>query len=147
MRIAAMLCSLVAAGPIVAAPPAPAGPQPGEVEVIAGGIGEDEQRAILAREKEFNLKLVLSLTQGNYVADADVVVSDARGVKVVERGATGPLVLVRLPAGEYSVSATRGGRTLTRRVKLVTGKLRTEYLRWPADPKEDLPVSRWLERE
>lgn len=145
--VIALLLSLTMGGIAAAAPPAPAGPQPGEVEVISGGIGEDEQRSILAREKEFNLKLVFSLTQGNYVADVEVVINDAKGVKIVERSATGPLLLARLPAGEYSVGATRGGRTVIRKVKLAAGKLRTEHLRWPADPKEDLPVSRWLEKE
>ena len=119
----------------------------GEVEVVAGGIGEAELAALAAREKEFNLKLVFSLIQGNYVADVDVTVSDARGAKVIERSANGPFLLARLPAGEYSATATRGGRTISRKFKVTAGRLRTEHLRWPADPEQDLPVSRWIDRE
>jgi hypothetical protein len=118
-----------------------------EIEVVAGGIGEAELAALAAREKEFNLKLVFSLVQGNYVADVDVTVSDAKGTKVIERSTDGPCLLARLPAGEYSVIATRGGRTISRKFKVAAGRLRTEHLRWPADPEQDLPVSRWIDRE
>jgi hypothetical protein len=141
--VAALLCAGASAGGAVAADAA--GPR--EVAVLAGGIGEDEQQALLAREKEFNLKLVFSLVQGNYVAEVDVVVSDAKGGRRVERAAVGPIFLARLPAGQYEVAATHGGRTVTRKVKLIEGRLRTEHLRWPADPAGDLPVSRWLEKE
>jgi hypothetical protein len=123
------------------------GARAGEIEVVAGGIGEAELAAITAREKEFNLKLVFSLVQGNYVADVDVTVSDAKGAKVIERSAVGPFVLARLPAGEYSATATRGGRTISRKFKVAAGRLRTEHLRWPADPGQDLPVSRWIDKE
>jgi hypothetical protein len=118
-----------------------------EIEVLAGGIGDAELAALAMREKDFNLKLVFSLVQGNYVADVDVVVSDAKGTKVIERSADGPFVLARLPAGEYSVTATRGGRTISRKFKIAAGRLRRENLRWPADPEQDLPISRWMDRE
>jgi hypothetical protein len=123
------------------------GSGPGEIAVLSGGIGEAEQEAILAREKEFNLKLVFSLVQGNYLADIAVVVANAGGTRVLERADTGPFLLARLPAGEYGVTATRGGRAITRQVRVADGRLRTEHLRWPADPAQDLPVSRWIERE
>ena len=119
----------------------------GEIEVVAGGVGDDELGALLAREKEFNLKLVFALVQGNYLADVDVTVSDAMGAKLLERSGQGPLVLARLPAGKYAVTATRGGRTVTRELAVAAGRLRTEYLRWPADPAGDLPVSRWIDKE
>jgi hypothetical protein len=59
---------------------------------VAVAGGEAELAALAAREKEFNLKLVFSLVQGNYVADVDVTVSDAKGAKVIERSANGPFL-------------------------------------------------------
>lgn len=117
----------------------------GEIAYLSGGIGETEQEQLRAREKEFNLKLVFSLVQGNYVADVDVVVSDAKGRKLVEHLAEGPFFMVKLPAGQYTVAATYEGKTVTRKVKVAAGGLRTEYLRWPAGP-DDTPVSRWTEK-
>ena len=50
----------------------------------------------------------------------------------------GPIVLVRLPNGEYTVDATYDGKTQTR--KLAAGeRMRTESLRWPSDPEKDFP--------
>ena len=139
---ALLACTLI--GPQVV--PARAA-QPGEVEVIAGGIGDSEQQALLAREKAFNLKLVFSLVQGNYVADVDLVITDAKGEKVIERWDDGPFVLARLPEGRYSVAATHAGRTVARNLTIVAGRQRTEHFRWPADPAVDLPVSRWIDKE
>lgn len=123
----------------------PAVQRAGDVTYISGGIGETEQERMIAREKEFNLELVFSLVQGNYVADVNVVVSDAKGGKVVEDFVRGPFFMARLPAGQFTVAATYEGKTVTRKVAVSEGKLRTEYLRWPAGP-EDTPVSRWTDK-
>ncbi|HXF67284.1 MAG TPA: carboxypeptidase regulatory-like domain-containing protein [Burkholderiales bacterium] len=143
--------SFVRAAALLAALAAPAagaqtGPERGgAIAHASGGIGVDEQERLLAREKEFNLKLVFSLVQGNYVADVAVKIADAKGRSLLEHLAPGPFFLARLPAGQYTVAATYEGRTLTRKVKLAEGRLRTEYLRWPANPETDSPVSRWLD--
>ena len=118
----------------------------GQVEVAGGGVGAAEEAALLAREKEFNLKLVFTLVEGNYVADVDVVVRDAKGETIVQRRDEGPLLLARLPEGMYTITAARPGKTIERKVKVVAGRLRTEYFRWPANLREDLPVSKWVEK-
>ena len=114
---------------------------------VSGGIGETEQGEFAGREKEFNLKLVFSLVEGNYVADVHVVVSDTKGGKLIEQVAGGPIFMARVPAGEYRIYSTYGGRTVNRKTRVVDNRLRTEYFRWPADPVNDLPVSRWRDRE
>jgi hypothetical protein len=118
----------------------------GQVAVAAGGVGEAEELALLAVERQFSLKLVFSLIEGNYLADVDVGVTDVRGKTLIERRGEGPFVLARLPAGEYSVTATHAGQTISRKLKVIGGRLRTEYFRWRADPEQDLPVSRWLDK-
>jgi len=137
---------------MAAAPPAPAAPvaptlkpaaAPGGLSYVSGGIGEAEQQELKAREGEFNLKLVFTLVEGNYVTDVSVVVS-AKGKRIIEHVAQGPFFMARLPAGEYTVSAAYEGRTVTRKVSVAEKRLRTEYLRWPANSKTDLPVSRWI---
>lgn len=107
-----------------------------DVSFVSGGIGLDSQERLKAREKEFNLKLVFTLTEGNYLSDVEVKLADTKGKTLVEHVADGPFFLAKLPAGSYEVSATYAGKTQTRKVKLGTG-LRTEYFRWPADPKTD----------
>ncbi|MOA55461.1 hypothetical protein D3C78_1792550 [compost metagenome] len=47
--------------------------------------------------------------QNQYTADVDVVVQKAPGQAVLTLDNAGPLVYVKLPAGKYSVIATRNG--------------------------------------
>ena len=142
----AIVCAFVSAGQALGADTAAAASQ--EVAILAGGIGDDEQQVLRAREKEFNLKLVFSLVQGNYLTDVDVVVVNEKGATILERLNTGPILLARLPAGEYNITVSHDGKAVSRKVRIATGRLRTEHVvRWPADPERDLPVSRWLDRE
>jgi hypothetical protein len=104
-------------------------------------VSAEERASIAAREAQYNVKLVFTLTEGNYLADVAVAIKDAAGSVVLATHALGPILLARLPRGEYTVDATHDGRTQTR--KLTAGdRLRTEYLRWPSDPKKDFPGPR-----
>jgi hypothetical protein len=116
------------------------------VSYVSGGIGADAIADLRAQEERYNLKLVFSLIEGNYVADVNVVLRSAAGTVLLEHLAEGPILLARLPAGRYSVTVTYQGNTQTRPFQL-GGKLHTEYFRWPSNPETDLPVSRWLEPE
>lgn len=111
------------------------------IEYLSGGVGIDAQDRINERARDFNLKLVFTLTEGNYIADVGVAVKDARGRTVVEDTADGPFFLAKLPAGQYTVAATYEGKTVTRKLQVGKG-LRTEYLRWPSNPDTDSPLPR-----
>jgi hypothetical protein len=112
------------------------------VNYTSGGIGIDSQERLNARAREFNLKLIFTLNEGNYIADVGVILSDAKGRKVVEHTADGPFFMARLPAGQYNVAATYEGKTVTRKISVGGGGLRTEYFRWPSNPATDVPLSR-----
>lgn len=112
----------------------------GAIPHVSGGIGEGEQQQLLARQREYNLKLVFTLNEGNYIADVNVAVKDKSGKTVLEDIAGGPFFLAKLPAGQYSVAATYDGKTVTRKVS-VGGGLHTEQFRWAANPQVDF-VSR-----
>jgi hypothetical protein len=111
------------------------------IEYLSGGVGINAQEAINARAQDFNLKLVFTLKEGNYIADVGVAVQDAKGRTIVEDTADGPFFLAKLPAGQYTVAATYEGRTVTRKLQVGKG-LRTEYLRWPSNPETDNPLPR-----
>jgi hypothetical protein len=110
------------------------------IEYVSGGVGEDALAQLNERAKDYNLKLVFTLNEGNYLADVDVAVKDSSGRTVVQDLAEGPIFMAKLPAGQYTVAATYEGRTTTRKLKV--GKaLRTEYLRWPSNPETDMPLA------
>ena len=113
---------------------------------LAGGVSAEERGLISAREAEYNVKLVFTLIEGNYLADVAVAIKNPAGAVVLATQSPGPILLARLPAGEYTVEAAYDGKTQTR--KLAAGKgMRTEYLRWPSDPQKDFPGPKSSERE
>ena len=92
-----------------------------------------------AREKSYNFKLVLTLEgSGSFVAGAKVTLAKASGDKLVEHVTDGPIMLAGLPAGGYVLSASFRGITHTRKFQVRADRLHTEYLRWPADPAQDV---------
>jgi hypothetical protein len=126
------LMALLIAAPVAAAT------QSG-VSFVSGGIGENSVAALKAREKEFNLKLIFTLTEGNYLADVGVRITDAAGRLVVEHVTDGPIFMARLPAGAYNVQATYNGKAQARKISL-GDRLQTAYMRWPADPARDVTL-------
>lgn len=108
----------------------------GSIPHVSGGIGEGEQQQLLARQRDYNLKLVFTLNEGNYIADVNVAVKDKAGKTVLEDVSGGPFFLAKLPAGQYSVVATYDGKAVTRKVSVGSG-LHTEQFRWAANPQVD----------
>ena len=113
----------------------------GGVKYVSGGVGTDSQERLDSRVKEFNLKLVFTLTEGNYLAHVGVIIKDAAGKTVVEHVADGPIFLAKLPAGTYSASVSYDGKSQARKIR-VSERLHTEYFRWPANPQADFPLQR-----
>jgi hypothetical protein len=124
-----------------AQPPADKGATPGNVPFVSGGIGVDSGQALKARENEFNVKLIFTLVEGNYLADVGVTIKDAAGKTLVDHVADGPFFMAKLPPGNYSVTASYGGKTQTRRISAPAKGLHTEYLRWPSNPQTDFTLS------
>lgn len=111
---------------------------------LVGGIGLDERQQLEAREKDYNLKLVFTLNERNYLSDVDVVINDVRGASVLNLTTTGPLLLTNLPTGAYTVRATHAGETRIRKVAL-NGSQKVMILRWPSNPETDFPGPKWRE--
>ncbi len=110
------------------------------VSYVSGGIGADSQQRLKALESEFNLKLIFTLVEGNYVSDVTVAIRDGGGRMLVEHVADGPFLLAKLPVGKYTVSAIYEGKTQIRQISVKGGRLQTEYLRWPGNPETDFAL-------
>jgi hypothetical protein len=113
----------------------------GGINYVSGGVGVDSEEQMLAQQKNFDLKLMFTLVEGNYLADVNVVVADAKGRKVIEDVADGPFFMAKLPDGQYTVTATYEGTSQTRKVNVSAGHLNTVHLRWPKNPETDFVVS------
>jgi len=101
----------------------------GGIRFLSGGIGLEERAAMDAKAKEFNLKLVFSVTSREYLSDVQVQIQDPGGKIVLSARSKGPWFLVRLPEGEYIVQASVGDQKKT--LKASAGKaLQTVHVQW-----------------
>jgi hypothetical protein len=121
-RMATMLCGLV----LVAVLPARA-----DVPYISGGVGTDSRDELLAKESEYNLKIVVAATSGDYLADVKIVIDSARNERVLDATMEGPILLARLAPGTYTVRATSDAQTQAKTVTIASQGLRQLDFRWP----------------
>ena len=82
------------------------------IKYVEGGIGKDEALAMQKEGRGYPLNLVFSAgPQNQFVAEVRVIIED--GAKTVfEDVADGPIFLVDLPSGKYSVEAEFRGKTV-----------------------------------
>ena len=87
------------------------------VTFLSGGIGKDEAAAMKAEAGHYPLSIVMSEGRHDaYVANAKVSITDKAGRLLLDAVSEGPIMLVKLPAGRYHVSAMEDGKTLVRDV-------------------------------
>ena len=100
------------------------------VTYLSGGIGLDESRAIQLA-KGYNLHLTFSAGSANeYTPDVDLMIQSIQGSPVLDLKQVGPIVYVKLPAGKYSVVATRNGQQERSSVTLEEGAIRDVNAHW-----------------
>ncbi|WP_077033589.1 alpha/beta fold hydrolase [Pelomonas sp. KK5] len=134
---AALLGGTLAAGTAALAQQqfVPALQRSGSVEYISGGIGIDESTAMKAISPSWPLTLEFAVNtqpRADYASNVAVTIRDARHAAVLQTTAQGPLLLVKLPPGQYSVDAEFAGRTITQNITVAQGKAAHQSFIWPA---------------
>ncbi|CAI8917642.1 Carboxypeptidase regulatory-like domain-containing protein [Pseudomonas sp. IT-347P] len=100
------------------------------VTYVAGGIGEDEAKAI-QQSTGYNLHMTFAVgEQDEYTADVDVTIQQSSGQTLLTLNHTGPLVYVQLPPGKYTVVATRNGETRRDVTDVGSGTPRNLVFHW-----------------
>jgi hypothetical protein len=102
------------------------------VSYLSGGFGEDERERLRSITVGDNLELSFALQSKEYLAGANVLIKDAKGNNVLEAVSGGPLFLVDLPAGSYTVEATAMGKTLKQAVHVPSKGHAQVYFAWNA---------------
>lgn len=104
--------------------------QGAEVAYVVGGVGASGRAEIEAVQDQYSLKLVFAYTNGDFLADVEVVITDAAGNRLLATDADGPWLLAKLPAGSYQVAATVDGETKTQQVSVPASGLKTVNILW-----------------
>lgn len=103
------------------------------IAYLSGGIGEDESKAI-QQASGYNLHMTFAIGPDNrYIPDVDVVIQKAPGQTVFTLSDAGPLVYVQLPAGKYTVVATRNGEERRDTADIGSGAARNLVFHWNGD--------------
>ncbi len=94
----------------------------GDITWLTGGVGQSEAHAMQRAAKHYPLSLefVIKTEQkgmpAEFTANVPVTIADMHGAKVFSAVSTGPFMLLKLPAGRYSVTAEVHGKKLERHV-------------------------------
>jgi hypothetical protein len=88
------------------------------IPYMSGGLGPDEGKSARAMSDTDNLQLTFALQNGNYLGGAHVLIQDDKGKQILEAISDGPLFFTKLPAGNYTVTATALGKTVKRAAHL-----------------------------
>jgi uncharacterized Fe-S center protein len=102
----------------------------GETRYVTGGIGQDEAQAMREAASRYPLAMTFTAMTGQYASDVKVTIKKKGGDIVLSAVSGGPMMLVDLAPGQYTVEATLEGKTLTRKVSIAKGKKQRLVLRW-----------------
>lgn len=98
---------------------------------LSDGIGESGREVIAQNQSKYPLKIVLVGEAGVYLSDVDISICNAHGEVVSKIVTNGPILLVDLDPGTYTITANTKG--IARTAKVTVGKtgLTTTHIRFP----------------
>lgn len=114
------------------------------ITYMCGGVGIDEAQYMKQAARDYNLMLTFSTREGNYLADVDVTITDAKANPVLKTTCDGSIMLVDLPkSGVYQVQAQAGDFKLNRTAKVkAKGHTSSVVLAWPQEPAAMAGIAR-----
>lgn len=137
-RICLLIVALACQGGALAADLAPQ--TVNGVVYLSGGVGEDEQQAMLAARADYPVRLTFSIKgSGEYQADVTVTILERAGAVVATFVSPGPLCYLKLAPGRYRILASARGKELSRELTVKPLAIRELYFYWdaPNSPSPD----------
>jgi hypothetical protein len=103
------------------------------IPAISGGIGIDDVTDLQSKEKDYNLKIIFAGKDGVFLSDVDVRIEDVSGRTIASIVTEGPILLVKLKAGRYTLLATLNGKENIQKIAIGKQGLKTIYSRFPTE--------------
>ena len=109
--------------PLVAAEPGHAGHHhlhaaPGNAPWISGGVGDEAFAAMRSSASDYNVHVLFTGRHGAYLADIPFSVKARNGEEVLSGISAGPLLYLRLPAGNYQLAAKLNDAWQSQRIQV-----------------------------
>lgn len=99
------------------------------IHYATGGISVEERMAMNKMNENYNLRLMFALKSGHYLSDIQVDIRNIDGDRLLLKESNGPLFLVSLPAGRYSITTTHKNHTIVKTVP-VSMDFQTVMFHW-----------------
>ena len=136
-RVGRFALSLIFAAALSTAHAQPANgiPLQGQIGYLNGGFGEEQADLMRDMTSQFPVRFTFSRHNGThgtdeFVADVHLRIVDAGGRTLLDLPQQGPIFLLRLPEGAYSVEAEHNGEVKTRKFDVVAGRHQAIALSW-----------------
>lgn len=110
------------------------------ITYLCGGVGASEAAMMKKSARDYDMMLTFATKRGDYLADVNVDIKDAKGNSLMQARCGGPIMLVDFPqAGTYRVHAETGGYSLDRTARISDRQNRTASLvmHWPQQIGEE----------
>jgi hypothetical protein len=136
-RVGRFALSLIFAAALSTAHAQPANgiPLQGQIGYLNGGFGEEQADLMRDMTSQFPVRFTFSRHNGThgtdeFVADVHLRIVDAGGRTLLDLPQQGPIFLLRLPEGAYSIEAEYNGEVKTRKFDIVAGRHQALALSW-----------------
>jgi hypothetical protein len=109
------------------------------ITYVCGGVGEQEAAYMKKSARDYDLMLTFTSRTGQYLADVDVAIKDAKGKEVLRTTCDSPMLLVDLPrSGVYHVQAKAEDYSLRKTVRVkAKGHTNSVVMSWPRVREEE----------
>jgi len=125
LRMAAVFLFAATASAAALGRAAPGSLRASGIDYLNGGIGSEEGDRMRQMSAEYPVQMTFAeRNQGadEFVADVHLRVVDGRGVTLVDLPDQGPIFLLQVPPGDYTVEAEHQGQVKTRRFDVAPGR-------------------------
>lgn len=104
----------------------------GAIAYMSGGIDSNQALAMQHAASKYSLELEFLLPGDTHEVPAyvPVTIKDTAGDLILDRASDGPLMLVQLPDGRYTITAQISGKAETVDVSLAPGQHKTLAFDW-----------------
>jgi hypothetical protein len=94
----------------------------------SGGIGRGERDELAQMRGDYSLRVATAARgSGAYLAAVEVTITDQAGTRVFRRELDGPLLLIDLPPGRYTVEAALGSQVRRAQTRIAASERREIY--------------------